>query len=270
MRTEIVVISAVVFSASAGLTAVVRRPRALPRSSRCAKRAQLAHGADSARRWACHRPDFSRCVDRPGVGFGLLAVPVFAALSGGGLAVAAIGFADDRKPIRARTRLIVHFAAALWAIIWLGGLPPLQLGPFDLSFGWLGYPLGVLLIVWSLNLFNFMDGIDGIAASEAVFIALAAVVLMLMSGVGGRKRRGTGCRSGCRMSRAFSCGTGHPPGSSWATSVAATSATSSQCWPSWVRNPRRCPLHMGHTDWRFRCRRDRDADPPCAERRVRC
>jgi Fuc2NAc and GlcNAc transferase len=34
-----------------------------------------------------------------------------------------------------------------------------------------GYVLGVLGIVWLLKLFNFMDGIDGIAASEAVFVA---------------------------------------------------------------------------------------------------
>jgi Fuc2NAc and GlcNAc transferase len=31
--------------------------------------------------------------------------------------------------------------------------------------------------VWALNLFNFMDGIDGIAASEAIFVALAGTLL---------------------------------------------------------------------------------------------
>jgi Fuc2NAc and GlcNAc transferase len=37
--------------------------------------------------------------------------------------------------------------------------------------------------VWAINLFNFMDGIDGIAASEAIFIALAAAVLEASLGV---------------------------------------------------------------------------------------
>jgi len=45
---------------------------------------------------------------------------------------------------------------------------------------WIGYVLAVLSIVWTLNLFNFMDGIDGIAASEAVFICGSAWMLSLL------------------------------------------------------------------------------------------
>jgi Fuc2NAc and GlcNAc transferase len=36
--------------------------------------------------------------------------------------------------------------------------------------------------VWTLNLCNFMDGIDGIAASEAVFISCAGALLGLVGG----------------------------------------------------------------------------------------
>lgn len=104
------------------------------------------------------------------------------ALGGGGLAVAAVGFADDRKPLSARLRLLVHFGAALWALVWLGGLPPLRFGPHVFVLGWGGYALGALGIVWTLNLFNFMDGIDGIAASEAVFVTWCGAFLALSSG----------------------------------------------------------------------------------------
>jgi Fuc2NAc and GlcNAc transferase len=104
---------------------------------------------------------------------------VAVALIGGGLLVAGVGFIDDRRPLSARLRLTVHFAAAAWAMAWLGGLPPMQVGATLVESGWWGYLLGAVAIVWVLNLFNFMDGIDGIAAAEAVFIATAATLLPL-------------------------------------------------------------------------------------------
>jgi Fuc2NAc and GlcNAc transferase len=96
---------------------------------------------------------------------------VLAALAGG-LAVAAVGFRDDHHPVSAGVRLLVHVAAAAWAVWWLGGLPPMQIGEHLVGFGRFGALFGVLGIIWVLNLFNFMDGIDGIAGSEAAFIGI--------------------------------------------------------------------------------------------------
>jgi Fuc2NAc and GlcNAc transferase len=104
------------------------------------------------------------------------------ALTGGGLACALVGLADDRRSLSVATRLAVHFAAAVWALAWLGGLPALRVGSHLISLGWAGYLLGAPGIVWAINLFNFMDGIDGIAASEAIFVVLAAVLLSLLAG----------------------------------------------------------------------------------------
>jgi Fuc2NAc and GlcNAc transferase len=112
---------------------------------------------------------------------GDVALDVFMASGVGGLAIAAVGFMDDRRPLPAGVRLAVHVAAAMWALLWLGGLPPLQIGERTIEFGWGGYMLGVLGIVWTLNLFNFMDGIDGIAASEAVFVAFAGALLQALA-----------------------------------------------------------------------------------------
>jgi Fuc2NAc and GlcNAc transferase len=115
---------------------------------------------------------------------GMLRLDLLWAVTGGGLAVALAGFADDRRSLSAATRLTVHFAAALWALVWLGGLPALRIGAHLVFPGWMGYVLGAFGIVWAINLFNFMDGIDGIAASEAVFVALAGALLSLPMGVG--------------------------------------------------------------------------------------
>jgi Fuc2NAc and GlcNAc transferase len=110
---------------------------------------------------------------------------LFSALVGGGMAVALIGFMDDRRALPAWVRLTVHVTAAVWAVTWLGGLPRLGAGGALLELGWIGPVFAVLGIVWALNLFNFMDGIDGIAASEAAFIAIGGAFLALVLGHGG-------------------------------------------------------------------------------------
>lgn len=98
------------------------------------------------------------------------------ALLGAGLSVALIGFADDHGHIAARWRLLGHFMAALWALFWMGGLPAVSIFGITLELGWLGHVLALLFIVWVLNLYNFMDGIDGIASVEAICACLGALL----------------------------------------------------------------------------------------------
>ncbi len=100
------------------------------------------------------------------------------------LALAGIGWWDDLKGISPWPRLAVQIAAVaagLWFMFPLadgqftGGLLP---QPFDMllaGFAWL----------WFINLFNFMDGIDGIAGGEAASIGLGlAVVAIWVGGFG--------------------------------------------------------------------------------------
>ena len=105
------------------------------------------------------------------------------ALVGGGAGVALIGFLDDRRPVPARVRFTVHLAAALWALAWIGAPGLLSMGAHVIPLGWAGWLLAILGIAWFLNLFNFMDGIDGIAASEAVFMTCAGAALTLLGGM---------------------------------------------------------------------------------------
>lgn len=100
--------------------------------------------------------------------FDLLSMHVLLALWGAGCAVAVTGFLDDHGHIAARWRLLVHFSAAAWGLYWLGGFPPLTVFGYLLDLGWLGYVSAALYIVWLLNLYNFMDGIDGLASIEAI------------------------------------------------------------------------------------------------------
>lgn len=108
---------------------------------------------------------------------GFLDSTAMTALFGAGLLVAVIGFMDDHGHIAARWRLLGHFCAAIWALAWLGGLPPLQMLGMNLSLGWIGHVLAAFYLVWMLNLYNFMDGIDGIASVEAITTCLGACLL---------------------------------------------------------------------------------------------
>jgi Fuc2NAc and GlcNAc transferase len=112
----------------------------------------------------------------------LLDAALCRALLGGGIAIAVIGYLDDRFGLSALLRLVVHLAAASWLLFCLGGLPALSFGGAPVDLGWIGNILGVAAIVWVINLFNFMDGIDGIAASEAMFVAVAAAMLTHAAG----------------------------------------------------------------------------------------
>lgn len=104
------------------------------------------------------------------------------ALWGAGGLIAVIGFLDDHGHVAARWRLLTHFAASIWALLWMRGLPPVQLLGVDFELSWLGHVLAVFYLVWMLNLYNFMDGIDGIASVQAVTVCLGACVIYWLTG----------------------------------------------------------------------------------------
>lgn len=99
------------------------------------------------------------------------------ALLGGGVLIAVIGILEDHRPLPRSLRLLVHITAAVWAMIWLPG-PALGVPALATVWALLAHAMELFGLVWLINLYNFMDGIDGLAASEAVFVALAALVLL--------------------------------------------------------------------------------------------
>lgn len=102
-------------------------------------------------------------------------------LGGGGL-VAMIGWVDDHGGVHPLIRVTVHFVAAVWALWWLGGYSTIQIGERALELGPAGAVLAVVGIVWLINLYNFMDGSDGLAAGEGTMVGLFGGVLLLASG----------------------------------------------------------------------------------------
>lgn len=116
-------------------------------------------------------------------GLGILAgaFPVAAAFAdfplvvmlGCALALAVVSFIDDRKSLPIQVRLPAHAAAAMVALLAIGG-PDMRHPVSSVVAAF----LGIVAIVWMTNLFNFMDGADGLAGGMAMIgfatLALAA------------------------------------------------------------------------------------------------
>ncbi|HVT62298.1 MAG TPA: glycosyltransferase family 4 protein, partial [Legionellaceae bacterium] len=98
------------------------------------------------------------------------------------LGVAILGYWDDKYSLSAKKRLLSHFFLSTLAVIILSPLPPISIGAWIIpSSIWLTL-LGVLFLVWMLNLYNFMDGINGIAGSEAICVALGLAMIYWVTG----------------------------------------------------------------------------------------
>ena len=108
---------------------------------------------------------------------GAIERPLAAALLGAGLLVAVLGFVDDRRHVPASWRFAGHLLAAVWVLSWLGPLPAVPIFGASIDLGIGATLLSALYFVWSVNLFNFMDGIDGIASLEAIAVSLGGALL---------------------------------------------------------------------------------------------
>jgi Fuc2NAc and GlcNAc transferase len=105
--------------------------------------------------------------------YGFLDARMLAVVLGGGGLVALVGAVDDFRDVPAGWRLVLHMLVAGWALYWLDGIPN-ELIP--------GAPpmllnaVGLLCIVWLINLYNFMDGIDAIASIETMSVCLGRLL----------------------------------------------------------------------------------------------
>ena len=98
---------------------------------------------------------------------GLIERRLAIAILGAGLTIAVLGFLDDRSSLPARWRFLGHLAAASWVLWWMGPIPRIPVFGVLVDLSYAGPALCGLYLVWMVNLFNFMDGIDGIASVEA-------------------------------------------------------------------------------------------------------
>ncbi|HLX24952.1 MAG TPA: glycosyltransferase family 4 protein [Usitatibacter sp.] len=97
------------------------------------------------------------------------ATPQLATILGAAVFLCALSFADDLRSLPVQVRLAGHFTAAAIVVLALQGGEPMRPGLVESL-------VVVLAIVWMTNLFNFMDGSDGLAGGMAA-IGFAALSL---------------------------------------------------------------------------------------------
>ncbi len=96
-------------------------------------------------------------------------------------ALALVSFVDDLRGLPVGVRLVAHLAAVVAALaffppgslVFQGALPPLA-----------DRAATALLWLWFVNLYNFMDGIDGITGVETAGIGIGVAAVSALAGAG--------------------------------------------------------------------------------------
>ncbi|MFY9090197.1 MraY family glycosyltransferase [Arcobacter aquimarinus] len=94
-----------------------------------------------------------------------------------GAVISIVSFFDDIYELSPKLRLMVQALVAVGGLYFLGGFDTLSFGIFDISNPIFTNIFAFFMIIWFINLYNFLDGINGYAGSQAVFLALAGFVL---------------------------------------------------------------------------------------------
>ena len=92
-----------------------------------------------------------------------------------GIIISVVSYIDDLFLISAKIRLITQAILASSALYLLGGFNELNLFFMTLTNPFLTNIFAFFLIIWFINLYNFLDGIDGYAGSEALFLSLSGL-----------------------------------------------------------------------------------------------
>lgn len=98
------------------------------------------------------------------------------------LLVGLIGWLEDHYELRILWRAGGYLLAAVWFVVFSGGLTEIAIGDSMLSTDMWNVPLLVLCLAWLTNLYNFMDGADALAGLQAVLAGAAGGTLLWLSG----------------------------------------------------------------------------------------
>ncbi len=80
---------------------------------------------------------------------------------------------DDIYTLKPNIRFGAQFLSAGLALYFINGFQSLNLGILRIENIWLLTLFAFIGIIWFINLFNFLDGIDGYASMETIFLSLS-------------------------------------------------------------------------------------------------
>jgi len=86
-----------------------------------------------------------------------------------------ISLIDDIISVSSKIRLLIQSISSITALYILGGIDSIDFIFFELNGVWINL-LAFISIIWVTNLYNFLDGIDGYAGSETIFIGIGIFI----------------------------------------------------------------------------------------------
>ena len=95
-----------------------------------------------------------------------------------GILISIISFIDDIFSLKSTPRIIIQAISTALALYFIGGVSKIDLGFFIFENKLILTTLAFVGIIWFINLFNFIDGIDGYAASESIFVFLGLYLIL--------------------------------------------------------------------------------------------
>jgi Fuc2NAc and GlcNAc transferase len=109
---------------------------------------------------------------------------VFSALGITAVMLGTVGWLDDHRNLRIRTKLLVECVVSVGVIWLIGPVQSVQLMGFEILglSPFLVIPIAFLWLVWMTNLYNFMDGMDGLVTSQAIMSAIVIAGWFLLYG----------------------------------------------------------------------------------------
>lgn len=102
----------------------------------------------------------------------------------GAVVIAALGWFDDRYTVSAKVRLLLQLGVGVLAVLIIGSVTQVRL-PLSVVIvlaPLIAYFLNLIWVVGLLNIYNFMDGIDGLAGSQTVIAGIGWSALLLARG----------------------------------------------------------------------------------------
>ena len=94
-----------------------------------------------------------------------------------GIIISAISYIDDLIELSAKIRLVTQAFVSFLGLYFLGGFEEINLFLFSIENQIIVNIFAFFMIVWFINLYNFLDGIDGYAGSEAIFLSILGFLL---------------------------------------------------------------------------------------------
>lgn len=93
------------------------------------------------------------------------------------LPLSIISFLDDVSHVMIPIRLLVHAICACFAVMYL--VHPNNILHYEIP-DWLDLVIGTFALITFLNVYNFLDGIDGITVSESIHLSITILLLCIL------------------------------------------------------------------------------------------